>query len=113
MMILWRVCSSSWRPPALPADRIVPGGFLLTLEPIRRGQREHQQREDHMHPHRACGFLGGMAQLPLLLGFLNTTVLDETAVIIVIKGLQWLLDQGVRQEPRFTPSPSTCVPPRR
>src|SRR5882724_4925720 len=42
-----------------------------------------------------------MAQVPRLLGFLDTTVLDETAVVIIIKGLQRLVDRGVRQEHRF------------
>jgi hypothetical protein len=51
---------------------------------------------------RAC-FCGGWPQLPLLLGFLDTTALDKTAVIIIIKGLQRFLDRGVRQEHRLTP----------
>ena len=36
--------------PALPADWLAPCGFWLTREPIGREQREHQPREDHMHP---------------------------------------------------------------
>lgn len=58
-MTLSRVCSRSWRR-----------------------QREHQQGEEYMHPHRPFGFGGGMAQVPLGLGFLDAAVLDETAVVI-------------------------------
>ena len=70
-----------------------------------------------MHPHGPRGFLGRMAQVPLLLGFLDTAVLDETAVIIVIKGLQGLLHRGIGQEHRFAPraivlAHATCGPPR-
>src|SRR6266542_6711170 len=82
-------------PPALPADRLTACRLLLTLPPIRRGQREHEQREHHRHVHRALGFLRRMAQLPRLLRFLDTTVLDQTAVVIVITGLQWLPHRGV------------------
>jgi hypothetical protein len=45
--------------PALPAYRLTPWGFLLTLQPIGGPQRKHQQSEEDMHPHRPCGFLGG------------------------------------------------------
>lgn len=37
-----------------------------------------------MHPNGPCGFLGGMTQVPLLLGLLDATGLNETAIIIVI-----------------------------
>jgi hypothetical protein len=39
-----------------------------------------------------------MVQLPLLFRFLNTAVLNQAAVIIVIKGLQGLLHGGIRQK---------------
>jgi hypothetical protein len=82
--------------PALPADWLAPCGVLITWQPIDRGQHEHQPREDHMHPHGVCMCLRGMARRPRLLGLLETTVLDETAVIVIIQGLQRYLDRGVR-----------------
>lgn len=46
-----------------------------------------------------------LPHLPLLLRFLDKTVLDETAIIIIVKGLYGLLDRSVRQEDGFTPRP--------
>jgi hypothetical protein len=57
----------------------------------------------------APGVLRRMAQLPRGLRFLDPKVLDQTAVVIVIKGLQWLPHRGVRQAHRFAPRP--IVPP--
>src|ERR1700752_2784028 len=87
--------------PAWPAHRLPAACLPLARQPIRRGQGEHQQGKQHMHAHRPCRFLWWMTQVPLLLGFLDTTVLDETAVVIILKGLQRLLDRGVRQEHGF------------
>src|SRR6266511_1954806 len=91
--------------PALPAHRLTPYGFLLTLQPIGGPQRKHQQSEEDMHPHRPRAFLGGMAQVPLLLGFLDAAVLGQTAVIIIIKGLQRLRHPGLGQEHGLVPRP--------
>src|SRR5919108_3420184 len=88
-------------PPALPADRLTPPVLALTLQPICGGQREHQQREQDMHSHRALSFLGRMPQFPLLLGFLDAAVLNQTAVVIVIKRPQGLVHRGVGQEDHF------------
>ncbi len=49
---------------ALPADWLVPGGFLRIQPSMGRGQREDQQSEDHMDPHGAFMFLRGMAPTP-------------------------------------------------
>ena len=57
-------------PPALPADGFRPHSLALTRQPIRGGQGEQQPGEHHRPPHSPFVFLGGMAQLPLLLGFL-------------------------------------------
>jgi hypothetical protein len=62
-----------------------------------------------MDPHRLSGFLRGMSRRPWLLRCHDISVLDETAVIISIKGLQGLWDRGVRQEDGLTPWP--IVPP--
>jgi len=39
--------------PKPPADRLTRGAFLLTLQPVRRGQGEQQQGEHDMDPHRS------------------------------------------------------------
>src|SRR5256886_14127977 len=48
-------------------------------------------------------FLRRMAQVPRLFGLFDTTVLDEAALIIVIKEVQRLLHRSIGQEDRFTP----------
>jgi hypothetical protein len=90
-------------PPALPTDGFTPHGFLLTLQAIGGGQHEHQQRAHHMHPHRSVMFLRGMTQVPLLFGGLDAAVLDEAAIIIVIKRPQGCVHRGVGQEHRVAP----------
>jgi hypothetical protein len=56
-------------PPALPTDGLSSRFHLLALQPIRRGQGEHQQGKHNVHAHRPHGFLGRMRQTPLLLTF--------------------------------------------
>jgi hypothetical protein len=97
--------------PALPADRLLPGGILLTQQPIGGREGEHQAGEYHMHAYRPRGFLGRMFQVSLLLGFLDTAVLNEAAVIIVIKGLQGLLHRGLGQKDRCAPWPMIAIVP--
>jgi hypothetical protein len=76
-------------PPAWPADGLTPESLALTWQTIRRGQNGEQQGNYHMHPHGSLAFLRRMPQGPRLLCCLDTAVLDEAAVIIIIKGLQW------------------------
>ena len=92
-------------PPALPTHGLPAGGLLFTPQPIRRGQRKHEPREQHMHPYRPFSFLRRMAQVPLLFRFLDAAVLDQTAVVIVVKRSQGLLYRGVGQENGFAPRP--------
>ena len=87
--------------PALPADRLFPHSVLLTLQPVRRRQGEHEQGEQHVHAHRPRRFLGRMLQAPLLLTLFATTILDETAVIVVERP-QRLVHRGIGQEDRST-----------
>lgn len=96
--------------PALPAHRFRSQGFLFTLQPVRGRQGEHQQGKRHMYPHGPRGFLRWMFQVPRLLSCLDTAVLNEAAVIIIIKRLQGLRHGGIGQEHRLTPRP--IVPPR-
>src|SRR5262245_41931960 len=90
-------------PPVLPADGLASHRLALTLQPIRGRQREQQHGEYHMHPYRPFVFLRGMAQPPLLLRFLDTTVLDEATVVIIIEDLQGLGYRGIGQEHGFPP----------
>src|SRR2546426_712854 len=53
-------------PPALPPDRFLAHGLLLTLEPIGGRQGKHDQGEDDVHPYRSLGFLRRRAQVPWL-----------------------------------------------
>ena len=62
-----RVCSRSWRRQRCQPTGSFPGVVLLTLQPVRRRQGEHQQGEQDVHAHRPRGFLGRMLQTPLLL----------------------------------------------
>src|SRR5262245_10564264 len=96
-------------PPALPSDGFSCRRLPLTLQPIGGGQGKHEQGEHDMYPYGPLGFLGRMAQVPLLLGFLDAAVLDEAAVIVVIEWLQGLCDRGIRQEDRFARGP--ILPP--
>jgi hypothetical protein len=48
---------------------------LLTRQPIRCGQGEHEHGEEDMHVHRPRSCLGRMLQTPLLLALLDTTIL--------------------------------------
>ncbi len=89
--------------PPLPADGLPSGYLPLTRQTIGRGQREPQQGEDDGPPHGPLVFLGRVAQVPLLLGFLDTAVLDQTPVVIVIKGLQGRFNRGLGQEDRVAP----------
>ena len=73
--------------PALPAYWLHPSLERFTSQPIGRRQREHEQGKHDVAPYRPRRFLGWMAQAPLLLAFLDTAVLDETAVIVGIKRL--------------------------
>ena len=98
--------------PALPPDRFCPDGAWLTLPPVGRRPREHEQGEHDVDPNCPRGFLGRMAQAPWLLTLLDTAVLDETAIIVVIKWLQGLLHRGIRQEDRGPAWPEVPVVPR-
>ena len=55
-----------------------------------------------MHPYGPVAFLGGMAQVPRLLRFLDAAVLNEAAVVLVIEGPHGLVHRGIGQEDRFT-----------
>jgi hypothetical protein len=87
----------------LPADRFFSHVVLLTLQTVHRRQGEHQQGEEGVHAHRPRRFLGRMLQAPLLLALLDTAILDQTAIIIIIKGAQGLVHRGIGQEDGFTP----------
>jgi hypothetical protein len=89
--------------PTLPAHRLTPHGLVRTRQPVRRRQGEQQPREDDVHPDCPFVFLRWMPQLPRLLGLLDPTVLDETALIIILKGLQRLLPRGIGQEDGVPP----------
>jgi hypothetical protein len=91
--------------PALPADVPACGGLALIRPPIRGGQGDQQQGEDHEDPHRLFVFLRGMAQLLRLLTRLATTVLNQTAIIVVIKRLQRRVLGGMSQKDSFPPGP--------
>src|SRR4029453_451593 len=78
-------------PPALPTHWLSSQLGLLTAQPVGRRQGKQQEGEHDMDPYRSARFLRLMAQVPLLLGLFDTTVLDEAAVIIIIKGVQRLL----------------------
>src|SRR5262245_29730820 len=78
-------------PPPLPAHRLSSHRYPLTAQPVGHGQGKHQEGEQDMDPYGSPCFLGRMAQVPLLLGLFDTAVLDEAALIIVIKGVQRLL----------------------
>src|SRR6266850_5857105 len=84
--------------PPLPAHRLSYHRRLLTAQPVGRRQGKHQEGEQDMDPYGSPRFLWRMAQIPLLLGLFDTTVLDEAAIIIVIKGVQRLLHRGIGQE---------------
>jgi hypothetical protein len=90
-------------PPALPTDGISSRFHVLARQPIRRGEGEHQPGQQDVHAHRPRGFLGRMRQTPLLLPFFHTAILDETVVIVIIKGLQGLVHRGVGQKDGFPP----------
>ena len=98
-------------PPALPAHRLRPGFNCFTPQPIGRRQPEQEQGKHDVNPHGPLRFLGRMAQAPLLFAFLDTAVLDETALIVVIKGFQRLLHGGIRQEHGFAPRPKVLPLP--
>jgi hypothetical protein len=102
---------------ALPDDGFSPGVLLLTLAPIGGRQGEHQQGEQDVHAHRACRVLGRMLQTPLVLALLDTVILDEATVDIIVEWLQGLVHQGIGQKDRFAPlghslARATCEPPR-
>jgi hypothetical protein len=63
-----------------------------------------------MDPYGSPRVLWRMAQIPLLLGLFDTTVLDEAAIIIVIKGVQRLLHRGIGQEHGFAPPGPSSFP---
>src|SRR5215510_6022165 len=88
--------------PALPADGLAPDFLLLTWQPVGGCQGEQQQGEQDVDAYRPPGFLRGMLQIPLRLGFFDTAILDQTAVIIVVERLQGLVHRGIGQEDRFT-----------
>jgi hypothetical protein len=79
-------------PPPLPADRLTLQRVLRTLQAIRSGQGDQEQGEDEMPLHCPVIFLGWMAQVPLLWACLDTAMLDQAPVVIVIKWLQRLVD---------------------
>jgi hypothetical protein len=81
----------------------------MTLPPIGRRQGKPDLGEQDIHAHHALGSLGGMTQVPWLLGCLDAAVLDETALIVVIERLQGFCDRGIRQEDRV--APRVVVPP--
>ena len=64
-----------------------------------------------MHSHRPLRFLGRTAEVPLLLGFFDTTVLNQTAVIIIIGRLQGLLHPGIGQNDGFPLGPIVLALP--
>jgi hypothetical protein len=88
--LVQRLCEQL-APPPLPAHPLLRHGCLLPLQPVRRSQGEQEQGELPMGTHRPHCFLGRMAQLPLLLRFFATAVLNGPAVIVGIKGMQRLL----------------------
>ena len=59
--------------PALPPDWVLPGVGLFTLQAIGGRQGEHQQGDHHVHPYGSPRFLRRMLQVPLLLGFLESS----------------------------------------
>jgi hypothetical protein len=102
--------------PALPADGFSPGFLLLTLQPVRGGQGEQQQGEHDVHAYRPGSFLGWTLQTPLLLTLLDTAILDQTRVIVVVERLQGFVDRGHRSGRLFCRlarrlDRSTGVPP--
>ena len=64
-----------------------------------------------MHPHGSLCFLRGIAQVPLLLHFFDTTVLTQTAIIIVIEDRQGLLHRGIGQQHGFAAGPIVLALP--
>jgi hypothetical protein len=88
---------------ALLADRLFAQVVLLSLQAVRRRQRAHPHGEDDVDTHRPGSFLGRMLQAPLLFALLDTAMLDETALVIVIERLQGLLHRGIGQKYGFAP----------
>ncbi len=54
-----------------------------------------------MHAHRPRRFLGKLLAGPLLLALLDTAMLDQTALIIVVEGLQRVVRRDIGQDSRF------------
>ncbi len=92
-------------PPALPAHRLRPGFNGFRPQPRGRRQPEQEQGQHDVNPHGPRRVLGRMAQAPWLWACLDTAVLHETPLIVVIKGFQRLLHGGMRQEHGCAPRP--------
>jgi len=58
-----------------------------------------------MHPHGAGRFLRGMPRVPLLLGSLDTAVLHEAAVVMIVKWLQGPLPTALVSDTVLPPGP--------
>ena len=93
-------------PPALPAHRLRPGFNCCTPQPIGRRQPEQEPGQHDVNPHGPRRVLRRRAQAPWLLAFLDTAVLEETALIVVSKGFQRRLHGGMRQEHGVAPRPT-------
>ena len=82
---------------ASPADGLTPDGRVLTRQSIGGGQGKHEERQQDRHSHSPRGFLWRMPQHPRLLRFLDAAMLEQTAVVIIITGLQGLSYRSVGQ----------------
>jgi hypothetical protein len=98
-------------PPALPAEGCRSALLGLTRPPVRPRQGPHQPGQQDVHAPRACGVLGGMLHTPRRLALLQTAMLDQTALIVVVERLPGLLHRRMGQEDRVAPWPiRTSVP---
>src|SRR6266511_2086685 len=100
--ITWsRVCAKRGRRQRCQPTSASPLALARTRQPLRRRQREQQPRAQDMHLHGPGVVRWRMAQLPRVLGFLETTGFDEAALVIGINGLQQLGHRRVGQEDRW------------
>jgi hypothetical protein len=95
-------------PTALPADGLRPGDRLLTPEPIRHGQSEHEQGEDHVYPHSSCAFLRAMAQLPRCLAALIQQLSMRLRSASSSKGRLGCWTEALVRNTVVPPGPSSC-----
>src|SRR5262249_27675368 len=97
-----REYSATWKIPYHPwAKMITLSRFCwmsCRLQAVRRGKCKHRQGEEHVHLDGAFCLLGGMLQVPRLLTFLEAAVLDETPIVVGVKGCEGLVDCLVGQK---------------